>query len=152
MKPASARRRAERGFAQVSQEIARLDARVDTERFAVALVFDYESAWAWDIQPQGRDFSYLELMLSFYRGLRRAGFSVDIVPPTPEAVAGRKLTLLLVLFAPSICAGLAPRQDRGDRAPGRPKRPLHGSQSKFKRNISESSRREGSGGRRKRRR
>ena len=86
--------------ARVSREIAKLDAHVGAERSAVALVFDYESAWAWDIQPQGRDFSYLELVLTFYRGLRRAGLSVDIIPPTPEAVADRKLTLLPGLFAP----------------------------------------------------
>lgn len=87
--------------AQVSKELAALGACVETKRSPVALVFDYESAWAWRIQPQGQDFDYLELALSFYRGLRRAGLSVDIAPPTAEAVADRALVLLPGLFAPT---------------------------------------------------
>lgn len=45
-----------------------------------ALVFDYESAWAWEAQPHGAEFSYFRLVLSFYRALRRNGLNVDIVP------------------------------------------------------------------------
>ncbi len=86
--------------AQVARELAQLDARVETERAEVALVFDYESAWAWSIAPHGQDFSYLALALAIYRGLRRAGLSVDVVPPTRDAVSGRKLVLLPGLFAP----------------------------------------------------
>jgi beta-galactosidase len=86
--------------AQISQELTKLDAHVETERSAIALVFDYESGWAWTIQPQEQDFSYLELVMTFYRGLRRAGLSVDLIPPASEAVAGRKLVLLPGLFAP----------------------------------------------------
>ena len=62
------------------------------------MVFDYESAWAWSIEPQGQDFSYFELVFAFYRGLRRLGLSVDIIPPTPEAVADRKLVVAPGLF------------------------------------------------------
>lgn len=47
----------------------------------VALIFDYASAWAWETQPQGRDFDYFRLCFSVYRALRRAGLSVDILPP-----------------------------------------------------------------------
>ena len=39
----------------------------------VALVFDYASAWAWETQPQGRDFDYFRLVFDFYKGLRRLG-------------------------------------------------------------------------------
>lgn len=85
--------------AQVAREIADLDARVEPERADNALVFDYESAWAWGIEPHGQDFSYFALLLAFYRGLRRVGLSVDIVPPTPEDVARRKLVLVPGLFA-----------------------------------------------------
>ncbi len=86
--------------AEVARELAMLDAQVATPHAEVAMVFDYESAWAWSIEPHGRDFSYLELELAFYRGLRRAGVSIDVVPPTPDALAGRKLVLLPGLFAP----------------------------------------------------
>ena len=53
----------------------------DTQQAPVALVFDYEAAWITDIQPQGRDFSYVELAFRWYEGLRRLGLDIDIVPP-----------------------------------------------------------------------
>ena len=67
---------------QVARELAALDTRPQAAGAAVALVlFDYKSQRAWKIQPQGKDFSYLDLVLTFYRALRRAGVSVDVVPP-----------------------------------------------------------------------
>lgn len=48
---------------------------------AVALLFSYEAAWVFETQPQGRDFSYLELVFAFYSALRRAGLDIDIVSP-----------------------------------------------------------------------
>jgi beta-galactosidase len=59
----------------------------------VALVFDYASAWAWATQPQGRDFDYFRLVFAFYRGLRRLGLSVDIVPPDTASLVGYRLVL-----------------------------------------------------------
>ncbi|MGJ0394645.1 MAG: beta-galactosidase [Methylocystis sp.] len=87
--------------ARISQELARLDARVETARAPVALIFDYESAWAWRIEPQGQDFDYFDLVLSIYRGLRRAGLSVDVIPPAAAAIADRRLIVAPALFAPS---------------------------------------------------
>lgn len=86
---------------QVSEELASFGGDVLTKRSDVALIFDYESEWAWQIQPQGKDFSYLNLVMAHYRALRRLGLSVDVVPPTPEAVSGRKLVVMPALFAPS---------------------------------------------------
>ena len=59
----------------------------------VALVFDYASAWAWEIQPQGRDFSYFRLVFDIYRGLRRLGLNVDILPPDTADLSAYKLVL-----------------------------------------------------------
>jgi beta-galactosidase len=87
--------------ARISKELAALDTHVETVRAPVALIFDYESAWAWRIEPQGQDFSYFDLVLSLYRGLRRAGLSVDVIPPTAAAVAERALIIAPALFAPS---------------------------------------------------
>ncbi|MEL6922187.1 MAG: beta-galactosidase, partial [Pseudomonadota bacterium] len=78
-------------------QLETLDAKAEHKRADIALVFDYESCWAWTIQPQGADFSHLETVLRFYRKLRQAGVSVDIVPPTADAVRGRKL-----VFAPAL--------------------------------------------------
>jgi len=91
---------------QVAGELDVLGAVAAPERADVALVFDYESAWAWEIQPQGADFSHLDMALRFYRALRLAGVNVDVVPPTPEAVGGRRLVIL-----PSVYAGSAALAD-----------------------------------------
>lgn len=77
--------------AQVAEELEALP-DVAAERADVALVFDYPSNWAWDIQPQGRAFSYFRLIFEMYRGLRKLGLNVDIVPPGGD-VSGYKLVL-----------------------------------------------------------
>ena len=99
--PNAAPNEAYHDVARISKEFAMLDARVETIRAPVALIFDYESAWAWRIQPQGQDFAYFDLVLFVYRSLRRAGLSVDVVPPTAAAIADRTLIIAPALFAPS---------------------------------------------------
>lgn len=59
----------------------------------VALIWDYASAWAWKTQPQGRDFDYFRLVFDVYRGLRRLGFNIDILPPTVRELTGYALVL-----------------------------------------------------------
>ncbi|MEM9717160.1 MAG: beta-galactosidase, partial [Pseudomonadota bacterium] len=65
----------------------------------VALVFDYPSQWAWEIQPQSQDFDYFQLVFDTYRGLRRLGLSVDIIPARANAIKGYKMILVPGLFA-----------------------------------------------------
>jgi beta-galactosidase len=50
----------------------------------VALVYDYEAAWTLAIQPQGDNFDYFTVVLSFYRALRRSGLNIDILPQGAE--------------------------------------------------------------------
>ncbi|GAA6139637.1 beta-galactosidase [Arenicella sp. 4NH20-0111] len=64
----------------------------------VALVFDYESCWAWEAQPQGQGFDAFGVVFEFYRGLRRLGLTVDIVRPDVETLDGYKLLLAPGLF------------------------------------------------------
>ncbi|WP_306117307.1 MULTISPECIES: beta-galactosidase [unclassified Roseitalea] len=97
---------------QVAAELDTLAAMAVPTRAEVALVFDYESAWAWTIQPQGADFSHLDMALRFYRALRRCGASVDVVPPTAAAVAGRSLVVMPSVFAPG--EALVDELARGD--------------------------------------
>lgn len=77
---------------QVAAEIAEIG-EIEHAKADVALVFDYESCWAWETQPQGEDFDYFSLCLDFYRGLRRLGLSVDILPPTTSVLADYALVL-----------------------------------------------------------
>ena len=76
----------------VAREVAELG-EITQEQAPVALIFDYPSQWAWEVQPQGADFDYFRLVFAVYRALRRAGLSVDIVPPDPEALVGYKMVL-----------------------------------------------------------
>ncbi len=64
----------------------------------VALVFDYESAWAWTTQPQGADFDYFRLCFAWYRALRRLGLNIDIIPPDTKDLAPWRLVLAPGLF------------------------------------------------------
>ncbi|SMY06713.1 beta-galactosidase [Flavimaricola marinus] len=66
--------------AQVAEEVAALG-RLEPQKADVALIFDYESDWAWQIQPQGADFGFFRLAFDAYRACRRAGLNVDILPP-----------------------------------------------------------------------
>lgn len=84
---------------QLAAELEDIAATVASARADIALVFDYESAWAWQIQPQGGNFSHLEMAVRWYRALRRLGANVDVVPPTAEAVGDRKLVILPSIFA-----------------------------------------------------
>ncbi|MEM9049842.1 MAG: beta-galactosidase [Pseudomonadota bacterium] len=70
------------GLAEVEAVARELAAapEADTAQAQVALIFDYPSGWAWDVQPQGQDFSYFRLVFEAYRALRRLGLSIDIVP------------------------------------------------------------------------
>ncbi len=77
---------------QIADEFASLG-DVGTAKAQVALVFDYESAWAWDTQPQGADFEMFRLAFAAYCALRRAGLSIDILPPDTSDLSGYKLVL-----------------------------------------------------------
>jgi beta-galactosidase len=75
----------------------------------VAIVFDYAASWAWETQPQGRDFDYFRLVFSAYRGLRRAGLSVDIVPPDTADLSPWKVVLApgIATLEPALLDALA---------------------------------------------
>lgn len=77
---------------EVATEIAALpDAPMP--KALVALIFDYPSQWAWEVQPQGADFDYFALCFEMYRGARKLGLSVDILPADPARLAGYGLIL-----------------------------------------------------------
>ncbi len=62
----------------------------------VALIFDYEAKWMFDIQPQGTGWHYEKLCFEFYTTLRRLGLSIDIISPHHD------LTDYALVVAPSL--------------------------------------------------
>jgi len=77
---------------QVADEIEGI-AEVGTAKAQAALVFDYESAWGWDAQPQGADFEMFRLAFAAYCAMRRAGLSIDILPPETADLSAYKLVM-----------------------------------------------------------
>jgi beta-galactosidase len=98
LRPDSAPAQAFGEAAQVGKELAEMP-DVGTAKAAIALVFDYASDWAWEIQPQGRGFSYFWLVFHVYKGLRRLGLNIDILPPDTADLSAYKLVLAPGLFA-----------------------------------------------------
>ncbi len=97
-------------IAEVARELADMPA-AETGRAPVAMVFDYVSAWAWDTQPQGKDFSYFRLMLEMYKGLRRLGLSIDIVAPDADIQAYRLVLVPgMMTIPPTLLDALAARE------------------------------------------
>ncbi|MCG5071867.1 beta-galactosidase [Paraburkholderia tagetis] len=74
---AEAARVAEEIRAVLADSQADANASIETP---VALVFDYEAKWLFEVQPQGADFHYPRFAVEYYSALRALGFDVDIVP------------------------------------------------------------------------
>lgn len=87
------------GLAEVSGIADEIEEAPDvgTEPARVALVYDYPSAWAWETQPQGADFDYFALCFDVYCAMRRAGLSIDVIPPD-----GRDLGPYELVMAPGL--------------------------------------------------
>lgn len=111
LRPDSAPAPAFHEAAEVASELAQMPDQ-GTAQAEVALIFDYESAWAWQVQPQGRDFDYFRLAFHFYRGLRRLGQNVDILPPDTADLSAYKLVLApgVATLSPRLLSALAAYQ------------------------------------------
>lgn len=78
---------------QVAREVADLP-EVPKARAPIALVFDYASAWAWDTQPQGADFTYFDLVFDWYRTARELGLSIDVVNARDGTIGDYSVVLI----------------------------------------------------------
>jgi beta-galactosidase len=70
--------------ARAAKEIAEstvLSTLAAPSRAEVALVFDYETQWMFEIQRHGKTFDYQTLAFDYYRALREMSLDVDIVSP-----------------------------------------------------------------------
>lgn len=87
--------------AQVARELA---SNVDTLGDAgagqpkVALVFDYQSMWAWLAQPQGQSFDYFQMCFEYYRALRKLGLSIDILRAETADLSAYKVVVMPALY------------------------------------------------------
>ena len=100
---------AAQAFAEAAEVAQELREMPDVGNIAAdaALIFDYASAWAWETQPQGRDFSYFRLVFESYKALRQLGLNIDILPPDTADLSAYKLVLapgIATLSAPLLAA------------------------------------------------
>ncbi|WP_310474323.1 beta-galactosidase trimerization domain-containing protein, partial [Sandarakinorhabdus sp.] len=79
--------------AALSAGLATLGPLPKRGRSDVALMFDYDSMWAVQSQPQGRDQDALATAMAWHTAARRLGLSVDIVAPDAD-FSGYALLLL----------------------------------------------------------
>ncbi len=65
---------------QVRDELQQIEP-FEPEQAPVGLVFDFESQWAAEVQPQGADYDYFLLVFETYRAFREKGLDVEIISP-----------------------------------------------------------------------
>ncbi|CAB3808570.1 beta-galactosidase [Paraburkholderia fynbosensis] len=58
-------------------------------RAPVAIVFDYETQWMFEIQRHGKTFDYQTLVFDYYEALRELGLDVDVVSSRADLSAYR---------------------------------------------------------------
>ncbi|WP_108459436.1 beta-galactosidase [Devosia naphthalenivorans] len=84
---------------QVAQELKSVGIAGNAARGRVAIVFDYQSEWAWDIQPQAAGFSHGGHVRALYAAFRKHGIDIDIVSPKTSSFAGYDIVAVPALFA-----------------------------------------------------
>lgn len=84
------------GLAEVQQVATEIEQLPESSTAAaqVAIMFDYNSQWAWQTQPQGASFDYFSLVLDYYKALRSLGLSIDIISPGQVSLNAYKLVII----------------------------------------------------------
>ncbi|WP_375450952.1 beta-galactosidase [uncultured Devosia sp.] len=83
---------------QVAQELQATGISGVAGKARVAIVFDYQSEWAWQIQPQGKGFSHGAHVRAIYASFRKHGVDIDILPPATTSFAGYDIVAIPALF------------------------------------------------------
>lgn len=84
---------------QVAGEIKALQLGGTAGKGRVAIVYDYQSEWAWEIQPHAKGFSHGAHVRGLYGAFRKHGVDIDILPPSTTSFAGYDIVAIPALFA-----------------------------------------------------
>jgi beta-galactosidase len=84
---------------QVAEELKATGIGGVAGKARVALVFDYQSEWAWQIQPQAKGFSHSAHVRAVYAAFRKHGVDIDILGPDTTSFAGYDIVAIPALFA-----------------------------------------------------
>lgn len=83
---------------QVGRELAALGLDGVAAKGKVAVIYDYESEWAWEIQPQAAGFNHGDHVRGFYSAFRKHGLDVDVLPPTVRDFSGYQIVAIPALL------------------------------------------------------
>jgi beta-galactosidase len=84
---------------QVAEELRITGIGGVATRARVGIVYDYQSEWAWQIQPQAKGFSHYAHVRSVYSSFRKRGVDVDILSPHTSDFLGYDIVAIPALFA-----------------------------------------------------
>ncbi|KKB78056.1 beta-galactosidase [Devosia soli] len=84
---------------QVAQELKQSGIDGQVEKARVAIVFDYDSEWAWQVQPQADGFKHGAHVRDIYAAFRKHGIDIDILSPKTKSFAGYDVVAIPALFA-----------------------------------------------------
>lgn len=83
---------------QVARELKAVGLGGIAARGKVAVIYDYESEWAWEIQPQAAGFSHGNHVRGLYSAFRKRGLDVDVLPPTTTDLSGYEIVAIPALL------------------------------------------------------
>ena len=84
---------------QVAEELKETGITGAVGKARVGLVYDYQSEWAWQIQPHAKGFTHYDTVRSLYAPLRKRGIDVDILPPSTADLSQYDVVLIPALFS-----------------------------------------------------
>lgn len=84
---------------QVAEELESTGLARKASKGRVAIVYDYQSEWAWDIQPQAQGFSHGAHARALYAVFRKHGIDIDVLPPSTKSFDGYDIVAIPALFA-----------------------------------------------------
>jgi beta-galactosidase len=84
---------------QVAEDLKAVGIGGTAAKARVAIVYDYQSEWGWQIQPQAQGFSHYQQVRAAYAPLRKRGVDVDILSPQTSDFSGYDIVIIPALFA-----------------------------------------------------
>ena len=84
---------------QVAEELRATGIGGVAAKGRVGIVFDYQSEWAWEIQPQAKGFTHGAHVRAIYAAFRKHGVDIDILSPHTKSFAGYDIVAIPALFA-----------------------------------------------------
>lgn len=84
---------------QVAEELLATGLGGEAAKGRVAIVFDYQSEWAWEIQPQAAGFRHGNHVRALYSAFRKHGIDVDVLSPSTSSFAGYDIVAIPALMA-----------------------------------------------------